>query len=78
MFGTKRAPAPDGCLVHSMGKGPKGFCVVDIWESRDAFDSFMNEKLMPAVEEAGMDPMAGTPPEIIELMHVTVNEEVRV
>jgi hypothetical protein len=33
---------------------------------------------MPAMEEAGMSDMAGTPPEIIELEHVIVNEEVRV
>jgi hypothetical protein len=30
------------------------------------------------MQEAGMGDMAGTPPEIIELMHVIVNEEVRV
>jgi quinol monooxygenase YgiN len=78
MFGTKRAPAVDGCLVHSAGEGPNGFRVVDIWESQDAFDSFMNDKLMPAMQEAGMGDMTGTPPEIVELMHVIVNEEVRV
>jgi hypothetical protein len=80
MFGTKRAPTPDGCLVHSAGEGPNGFRVVDIWESQEAFDSFMNDKLMPAMQEAGMGDMmgAGTPPEIVELIHLTVNEEVRV
>ena len=78
MFGTKQAPAVDGCMIHTMGKGPNGFRVVDVWESQEAFDSFMNDKLMPAMQEAGMDDMAGTPPEIVELMHVVVNEEVRV
>jgi quinol monooxygenase YgiN len=78
MFGTKRPPAVDGCLVHSAGEGPNGFRVVDIWESREAFESFMNEKLMPAMQEAGMGEMTGTPPEIVELIHVIVNEEVRV
>jgi quinol monooxygenase YgiN len=80
MFGTKRGPTPDGCLVHSAGEGPNGFCVVDIWESQEAFDSFMNERLMPAMQEAGMGDMASTatPPEIVELIHVTVNDEVRV
>jgi hypothetical protein len=80
MFGTKRGPTPDGCLVHSAGEGPNGFRVVDIWESQEAFDSFMNERLMPAMQEAGMGDMASTatPPEIVELFHVTVNDEVRV
>jgi quinol monooxygenase YgiN len=78
MFGTKRPPAVDGCLVHSAGEGPNGFRVVDIWESQEALDSFTNDKLMPAMQEAGMADMAGTPPEIVDLMHVIVNEEVRV
>jgi quinol monooxygenase YgiN len=78
MYGTKRAPAVDGCMIHTMGRGPNGFRVIDVWESQDAFDSFMNDKLMPAMQDAGMDDMAGTPPEIVELMHVVVNEEVRV
>ena len=80
MFGTKRGPTPDGCLVHSAGEGPNGFRVVDIWESQEAFDSFMNERLMPAMQEAGMGDMASTatPPEIVELFHVTVKDEVRV
>jgi hypothetical protein len=30
------------------------------------------------MEEAGMTDMVGTPPEIIDLMHVIVNDEVRV
>jgi quinol monooxygenase YgiN len=78
MFGTKRAPAVDGCMIHTMGKGPNGFRVVDIWESQEAFDSFMNDKLMPAMQEAGMGDMTATPPEIVELMHVIVNDQVRV
>jgi quinol monooxygenase YgiN len=78
MFGTKTAPAVDGCLVHSAGDGPNGFRVVDIWESEEAFDSFMNDKLMPAMEEAGMSDMTGTRPEIVELVHVVVNDQVRV
>jgi quinol monooxygenase YgiN len=78
MFGTKRPPAVDGCLVHSAGEGPNGFRVVDIWESQEALDSFTNDKLMPAMQEAGLADMAGTPPEIVDLMHVIVNEEVRV
>jgi quinol monooxygenase YgiN len=78
MFGTKRGPTPDGCLVHSAGEGPNGFRVVDIWESQEAFDSFMNDKLMPAMQEAGMGDMTGTPPEIVELIQLTVSDEVRV
>jgi hypothetical protein len=43
-----------------------------------AWDSFRNDKLTPAMEEAGMTGMTGPQPEIIDLMHVIANEEVRV
>jgi hypothetical protein len=33
---------------------------------------------MPAMEEAGMDMPQGSQPEIIDLIHVIVNEEARV
>jgi quinol monooxygenase YgiN len=78
MFGTKQAPAVDGCLIHTMGEGPKGYRVVDVWESREAFDRFMNDQLMPAVEQAGMDNTSGPQPEIVELEHVIMNDAVRV
>ena len=60
------------------GEGTERLPLVDVWESQEAWDSFRNDKLTPAMEEAGMTDMTGTPPEIIDLMHVIVNEEVRV
>jgi quinol monooxygenase YgiN len=77
MFGSKQPQVIDGLIIHTAGDGPDGFCVVDVWESRDAFDDFMNGRVMPALEEAGV-PMEGTPPTIIELQNVLVNEEARV
>ncbi|HEY3070523.1 MAG TPA: hypothetical protein VGJ34_09420 [Gaiellaceae bacterium] len=79
MFGSKRpAENPAGNIIHTAGEGPNGFRVVDVWESQEAFDNFMNEKVMPAMEEAGMDMPQGPQPEIIDLIHVIVNEEARV
>jgi quinol monooxygenase YgiN len=43
--------APDGLIVHSAGQGQGGWYVYDIWESREAFERFMDEKLMPAAQE---------------------------
>jgi hypothetical protein len=40
--------APEGLIVHSAGQGQGGWYVYDIWESREAFQRFMDEKLMPA------------------------------
>ena len=51
--------APEGMILHSAGQGEQGFYVYDVWESREAFDRFMEEKLGPAMAEA----MGGPPPE---------------
>jgi hypothetical protein len=77
MFGTK-VPKPDleGLIVHTAGEGPDGFCVVDVWESKEAFDAFLNDRVMPAMEEVGMSMEGGVGPTTIELMNLVVNEEV--
>lgn len=50
--------APEGLIVHSAGQGQGGWYVYDIWESREAFERFMEEKLMPAAREVmGDQPM---------------------
>jgi hypothetical protein len=54
MFGhTDMRPeeAPEGLILHSAGQADRGWYVYDIWESRDAFERFSEEKLMPAVKE---------------------------
>jgi hypothetical protein len=51
--------SPEGLIVHSAGQGEQGNYVYDIWESREAFERFMEEKLGPALGEV----MGGPPPE---------------
>jgi heme-degrading monooxygenase HmoA len=46
-------------VAHYAGVGESGRIVVDIWESRDAFDSFFASRLGPALEAAGMDQPTG-------------------
>ena len=45
----------EGLLVHVAGQGPKGFRVVDVWASEDAFRRF-GEKLIPVLREVGTNP----------------------
>src|SRR6266576_694780 len=63
MFGhaspMREDEAPEGLMVHSAGQGEQGYYVYDIWESREAFERFMEEKLGPALGEV----MGGPPPE---------------
>ena len=46
-------PVP-GLLVHASGQGAKGFRVVDVWESEEAFRRF-GEKLKPIMEALGIE-----------------------
>jgi len=63
MFGhaapMREDEAPEGLIVHSAVQGDQGYYVYDIWESREAFQRFLDEKLGPAIGEV----MGGPPPE---------------
>jgi hypothetical protein len=53
---------PQGLIVHSAGQGEQCYYVYDIWESREAFERFMEEKLGPALTEVmGPPPEGGAP-----------------
>jgi hypothetical protein len=61
MFGhapMREDESPEGMIVHSAGQGDQGYYVYDIWESREVFQRFMEEKLGPAIGEV----MGGPPP----------------
>ena len=49
-----------------------GWGVIDFWESRDAFDSFVAARLQPAAQELG-DRAFAAPPDIKEfpVHHIT-------
>jgi hypothetical protein len=44
----------EGLLAHIAGQGEKGFRVVDVWESEDAFRRF-GETLMPILQDLGVE-----------------------
>ena len=62
MFGhpapMREDESPEGLIVHSAGQGEQGYYVYDVWESREAFERFMEEKLGPALEEVMGGPAA--------------------
>ncbi|MGA2521100.1 MAG: hypothetical protein ABSG81_09815 [Acidimicrobiales bacterium] len=47
-------PAPEAELFHWVTKTDKGIRVVDVWESRDAFERFAEDKLAPVFLEIDM------------------------
>jgi hypothetical protein len=68
-FGDPKGPSepPDGLILHTAGPTSDGWRIFDVWESRDAFDRFNNELIMPAVEDIDMPRI---PPEVYELSNL--------
>ena len=48
--------SPPGQIFHVAGPIEGSWCVVDVWESQEAFDRFLQEKLGRAMQEAGVPP----------------------
>jgi hypothetical protein len=46
---------PNGCQLHIAGPVEQGWRVITVWESREAFDGFREEKLLPAIREVAGD-----------------------
>jgi hypothetical protein len=45
---------PDGAMFHVAWFEGDGLRVIDIWESEEAFQRFGEERLMPGVQEVGI------------------------
>ena len=56
---------PTGLIVHSAGPIDEGWGVIDFWESREAFDGFVRDRLMPGIQELG-DRAFPNPPDVKE------------
>ena len=56
---------PEGCELHIAGPVEQGWRVITVWESREAFDRFREQKLLPAIQElAGGEGPAAAAPEV--------------
>jgi hypothetical protein len=54
---------PEGGQVHIAGPTEGGWRVITVWDSEEQFEQFRNERLIPALREAGGDDRVA--PEII-------------
>ena len=54
---------PDGLIIRAAGEVDGRWKAVSIWDSREAFDRFVEQQLIPAVREAfGEDAVTAGPP----------------
>jgi hypothetical protein len=64
---------PEGMILHTAGAVPDGVAIFDIWESEEAYQTFREQKLLPAIAKvAGDEAAQGGPPEdqvIYEVHH---------
>jgi hypothetical protein len=42
---------PEGCQLHIAGPVEQGWRVITVWDTAEAFNSFREEKLLPAIGE---------------------------
>ena len=64
---------PEGLIVHVAGRYDRGFRIIDVWESEEAYGRFKSTRLMPAFERAlGQERAAENPPEkdILDVEHM--------
>ena len=47
---------PDGLIFHASGPVRGGWGVIDFWESRQQFDTFIAERIAPVMQQAGAAP----------------------
>ena len=45
---------PQGGILHITSFSPQGAHIVDVWESQEAFQRFLEDRLMPGVQEIGI------------------------
>jgi hypothetical protein len=57
----------DGLIFHWAGEVDGKWTVNNVWETREAYDSFRDERLFPAIQKvSGMDPGSGSQPTVSE------------
>jgi hypothetical protein len=50
---AEQSTPPEGFIVHAAGYTGRGFRIIEIWETREQFDRFLGERVMPLVAEVG-------------------------
>jgi hypothetical protein len=51
---TNGGPTPPGALFHWCAKTDSGLRIVDVWDSREEFDKFAQEKIGPFSAKVGV------------------------
>jgi hypothetical protein len=67
-MGLSAGNLPDGLISHTAAQSDGDMMIVDVWESMEKFESFMQGMLMPAMEKVGVQiPDNPQPPDKYEV-----------
>jgi hypothetical protein len=58
---------PEGLIIHTAGPAEGGWYVYDVWESKEAFERFHQEKLGPAISKVVGEAAASAEPQYFEI-----------
>jgi hypothetical protein len=58
---------PEGCRLHIAGPVDEGWRVITVWDSRDAFGRFRDERMIPAIQEVAGDEAPTPRPDVREV-----------
>ena len=58
---------PDGLVSHVAGEGDGTFVIFDVWVSREAFEGFVQERLMPVMHRLMGDQAQQFRPRFVEI-----------
>jgi hypothetical protein len=59
---------PEGLILHTVSDlGGDKWKLVDVWESAENFQSFVQDRLIPAIAEVNPDAPQAPEPEILEV-----------
>ncbi|HEY7780832.1 MAG TPA: antibiotic biosynthesis monooxygenase [Ktedonobacterales bacterium] len=67
---NERARTAPGFIAHASGPIPGGYHVTEIWESREAFERFSDEVVVPLMRRIGADLGSVSPPLYLPLDNV--------
>ena len=60
---------PDGLLSHTSATENGGMLIIDVWKSREQFDTFIRGMVIPAMEKVGL-PISDDPRQPDQVLEV--------
>jgi len=61
-----------GMRFHAAGNSPDGWRIIDVWDSREGLDGFIDEHLRPAIDDVSGGQAPPPEPEVVFDVHYEI------